>query len=149
MKKLLIASLLAAQVVPVPAPAAAADLITEPQQRDVRTGAFAGARLRVALGGAPRERVRAGVAVAPALHRMEDGSSRLQIGEGIEYGITDRRGADVSLAGRRISDMQRSPDGRRQNVSTLGWVAIGVGAVLVVGVGVLGWLVHEANENTE
>jgi hypothetical protein len=149
MKKLLIAALLAAQIGPVAAPAWAAELGARPEQGESRMGAFAGARLRIALGAGDHDRVRAGVALAPALHRMENGTARLRVGEGLEYGVTERRPAAVSLAGYRISDMQRSPDGRRHNVSTLGWVAIGVGAVVVVGVGALGWLVHEANENTE
>jgi hypothetical protein len=149
MRKLLIVALVAAQLAPVAAPARAAELRVEPQRQETRMGAFAGARLRVALGGERRERVRAGLAVAPELHRMEAGAARMRIGEGLEYGFTDRRPAAVSVAGRRLSDAQRAPDGRRQGVSTLGWVAIGAGVVLVIGVGVLGWLVHEANENTE
>ncbi len=149
MRKLLIAALLAAQVGPLAAPGHAADLVADPQKRETRLGAFAGARLRIALGDEQRSRVRAGIAVAPALHRMEGGAARLRIGEGLEYGIADRRPASVSVANYRISDMQRSPEGRRQNVSTLGWVAIGVGVIVVAGVGVLGWLVHEASENTE
>ena len=45
--------------------------------------------------------------------------------------------------------MQRAREGARRNVSTLGWVAIGVGVVVVAGIGFMGWLIHEANENTE
>lgn len=149
MRTLLIAALLAAQLGASAAPAQAADLRAEPQRQESRMGAFAGARLRIALGERSRDRVRAGVMVAPSLHRMEDGATRLRIGEGLEYGFTERRSAGVSVAGHRISDAQQAPDGSRQGVSTLGWVAIGVGVVVVVGVGVLGWLVHEANENTE
>jgi hypothetical protein len=147
MRRFLIASLIAAQVGTYAAPASAAELTAEPQQREARMGAFAGARLRIRLGEG--QRVRAGLAVAPALHGTQDGARQLRIGEGLEYGLTDRRPAGVSLGGHRISDMGTGPDGRRQNVSTLGWVAIGVGVVVLVGVGVLGWLVHEANENTE
>ena len=149
MKHVLIAGLIAAQVGPLAAPAHSADLMAEPQQRETRMGAFAGTRVRVALGDGPRERVRAGLAVAPTLHRIENGASRLRIGEGVEYGIADRRPAGLSIAGHRPGDSQRLPDGRRHGVSTLGWVAIGVGAVALVGIGVLGWLIHEANENTE
>jgi hypothetical protein len=149
MRKLLIAAVLAAQVAPVAAPAWGAELGAGPTQGESRMGAFAGGRLRIALGAGKQERVRAGLALAPALHRMKDGATRLSVGEGLEYGLTERRAPAMSLGGHRISDMQRAPDGRRHNVSTLGWVAIGVGAVVVVGVGVLGWLVHEANENTE
>lgn len=149
MKHVLIAGLLAAQVGPFAAPAHAADLIVESQQRETRMSAFAGARLRVALGDTSRDRIRAGIAVAPALHRIQDGAARLRIGEGVEFGIAGRRPAGLSIAGHRPGDSQRLPDGRRHGVSTLGWVAIGVGAVALVGIGVLGWLIHEANENTE
>lgn len=150
MRKLLIAAVLAAQLGPLAAPSFAADLAAEAQQRESRLGAFAGARLRIGLGGGERrERVRVGVSVAPTLHMVEDGAASLRIGEGLEYGLTERRPAGVSVGGHRISDIQRSPDGRRQNVSTLGWVAIGVGVVVVAGVGFMGWLVHEANNNTE
>ena len=149
MRKLLIVGLIAAQAGSLGAPAQAADLAAEPQRQEARMGAFVGARLRIALGAGQPARVRAGLAVAPALHRMEQGSARLRIGEGLEYGFAERRSPEVSLAGYRISDMERSPDGRRHNISTLGWVAIGVGVVVVVGVGVLGWLVHEADQNTE
>ena len=149
MKSLLIPVLVAAQLLPsATTAAAAAELAAEPRQVETRMGAFAGARLRIALGGEKRERVRAGLAVAPALH-IQDGALKLRVGEGLEYGLTDRRAPALSLAGRPLADLGRAPDGPRQNVSTLGWVAIGVGVVVVVGVGVLGWLVHEADQNTE
>jgi len=148
MRTLLVAALLAAQVGPLAGAARAADLLAEAPQRETRMGAFAGARLRVSLG-AGRERVRAGVAVAPSLHSVENGAPRLRVSEGLEYGFSERQPPSLSLAGRQLTDLQRTADGRRQNVSTIGWVAIGVGVVLVAGVGVLGWLVHEANENTE
>src|SRR5688572_20809927 len=109
MKYLLIAASLAAQVAPMAAPARAADLAAEPRQRETRMGAFAGARLRVALGDERGPRVRAGIAVAPALHVAEDGVTRLRVGEGFEYGVTDRKAPGVSVAGYRVSDMQRAP----------------------------------------
>jgi hypothetical protein len=112
-------------------------------------GLFAGSRLRIALGHRGSERVRAGIAIAPTLHRMGDGGSRLRIGEGLEYGLTDRRSPAVAIAGYRISELQRFPKGPHQNVSTVGWVAIGVGVVVLAGVGAMAWLIHEANENTE
>ena len=152
MKHLLIAALIGAQLLPCAAPAAAAELAAEPKRTETHMGAFAGARLRVALGGERRERVRAGLTVAPALHGVKDGTVRLRVGEGLEFGLTERRAPALSLAGRRLSELSGSesvPDGNRQNVSTLGWVAIGAGVVAVAGIVFLGWLVHEANENTE
>jgi hypothetical protein len=149
MWKLLIAAVLAAQVAPSAAHAQTANLGPGTQQGETRVGAFGGARLRIALGGGQRVRVRAGVALAPALHRTENGASRLRIGEGLEYGIADRRAPAVSIAGYRASDVKDLAGGARNNVSTTGWIAIGAGVIVLVGVGVLGWLVHEGNKNTE
>jgi opacity protein-like surface antigen len=146
MKKILIAALLSAQVA---APAAAADLVTEARSEGGRTGSFAGARLRISLDGVSRDRVRAGVTLAPTRHELQGGAVRMRVGEGLEFGVTDRRGPQLSLAGRPVRELAqagRGPDGQRQNVSTLGWVAIGVG-VVVVGVVAYGlWLTHELSE---
>ena len=51
-------------------------------------GAFGGLRVRVPLGGDPRERqVRAGLAIAPTVQGGTIGGERRQrIGEGIEFG---------------------------------------------------------------
>jgi hypothetical protein len=126
----MIAVLIAAQVA---APAAAADL-TSPGVEATRTGAFAGARLRISLDAKPRERFRAGFAVAPTVRQFRsDGSTRLRIGEGTEFGISDRKAPGLSLAGKRLSDIAprgEGPKGPRQNISTIGWVAIGVVAVV-------------------
>ncbi|HEX9953982.1 MAG TPA: hypothetical protein VGB48_02060 [Allosphingosinicella sp.] len=149
MRILVAASLIAAQAVSVAAPAQAAELNVGGQQGETRFGAFAGARVRIALGGEKRERVRAGLAVAPSSLRTEGAATRLRIAEGVEYGLTERRAPGLSVAGMRMSDMGRAAGGDRQNVSTTGWIAIGVATVVVIGVGVLGWLVHEASQNTE
>lgn len=146
MKKILIAALLGAQLA---APAAAADLIEDVRSEGTRTGSFAGARLRISLDGAPRERVRAGLTLAPTTHSLRGGAARMRIGEGLEYGLTDRRGPALSLAGRPVGELAqgpRGPDGSRQNVSTLGWVAIGAGVVLVAVVGYGIWLTSELND---
>ena len=151
MRNWLGAVVIVAHVAVCAAPAHAADLLEEARQRETHTGAFAGARLRVSLGGV-RESTRAGMVVAPSVHVIANGASRLRIGEGLEYGVSDRRPAGISLAGRRITDIsgvQRQPEGQRRNVSTLGWVAIGAGVVVVAGAVFMGWLIHEANENTE
>ena len=149
MEKILIAAVLVTQAAPFAAPAQAAELAGGLQPHENRMGAFAGARVRIALGETRRDRVRAGLAIAPTLHRISEGNARLNIGEGLEYGFTGRRSAAVSLAGLRISDMGRAPEGSRRNVSTAGWIAIGVGTVVVAGAITLGWLFHEASQNTE
>ena len=96
-------------------------------------GAFAGARLRLSLDREPRERVRAGLALSPTMHDVrQDGSARLRIGEGLEFGASDRRAPQLSFAGqpvRELAQRGQGPSGSRQNISTVGWVAIGVGAL--------------------
>jgi len=150
MKKVMIAALLAAQIASA-APAHAAELIDSAGPHSTRMGSFAGARLRISLDGEPRERVRAGLTVAPTAQSMRaDGASRVRIGEGLEFGVTDRRGPALSLSGRPVSQLVSGgpgPEGDRRNVSTIGWVAIGVGVVLVGVVGYGLWLNHELSSN--
>src|SRR5215217_4249720 len=131
MKKLTIAALLAAQIAAA-MPAAAADLVDARSETAMRAGGFAGARIRVALDGAPRERLRAGVTIAPTRHDgRSDGSASLRIGEGLEFGLTERSAPTFSYAGQPVRDLVSpiGPNGRRQNISAVGWVAIGVGVV--------------------
>lgn len=148
MKKLMIAALIAGQIA---VPAQAADLVDTRGIEGTRQGAFAGARIRVSLDAEPRERVRAGVTLAPTRHDLRgDGSARLRIGEGLEFGYSDRRAPGLSLAGRPVAEIVQGangPDGDRRNVSTVGYVAIGVGVVLVAVVGYGLWLNHELSNN--
>ncbi|HZF95749.1 MAG TPA: hypothetical protein VEZ20_12865 [Allosphingosinicella sp.] len=148
MKKLIMAALLAGQLA---APVQAADLVDTRSIEGTRQGAFAGARIRVSLDAEPRERVRAGLALAPTRHDLRgDGSARLRFGEGLEFGLSDRRAPGLSLAGRRVAEIvqgARGPQGERRNVSTVGWVAIGVGVVAVGVVGYAVWLNHELSNN--
>lgn len=148
MKKILIAALIAAQVA---SPAAAAELVRDSSAQERRMGAFAGASLRVSLDGAARERVRGGLSVAPTMHDVRaDGTARLRVGEGLELGLSDRRGPALSFAGQPVSAIvqgARGPDGDRRNISTLGWVGIGVGVVLVGVIGYGLWLDHELSNN--
>jgi hypothetical protein len=134
MKPALIAALVAGQL--AGAPAFAADLSIAQEQR---TGAFAGFRLRVPLDGPARERqARLGLTVAPTLHSLRPGGEiRTRFGEGIELGFGSRGPLALSLAGRRIDRLGIRPDGAapggpRAGVSDLGWIAISVGAVVVV-----------------
>ncbi|HEY0043666.1 MAG TPA: hypothetical protein VGB62_03865 [Allosphingosinicella sp.] len=150
MKKLLIAAVLFAQAASFVGRAEAAELSGRVEAQETRMGAFAGARLRIALGDTKRERVRAGLAVASALHRIDQaGNARVGIGEGLEYGFTETRAPSLSLAGYRVSDLQRGPGGSRRNLTTGGWIAVGAGAVLLTGALFLGWLAHEGDKNTE
>lgn len=144
MKKLTIAAFVVTQMLGVAQPAAAADLV----ERDTpRMGAFAGARLRIPLGGARSQRhARAGLTLAPTMRMLEsDGASRLSFGEGLELGLAPNRPLELSFAGQR---MDRIGD-RRAGASTLGWIAIGVGTIVVAAAVGTAVLVHEINENDE
>lgn len=134
MKKLMMAALVAGQLATAATPAAAADLVDTRSDTVMQPGGFAGARLRIALDGAPPERVRAGVTIAPTRHDVRgDGSATLRIGEGLEYGVSERRAPGFSFAGQPVRDIVSpvGPNGQRQNISTVAWVAIGVGVVAV------------------
>lgn len=133
MRKLTIAAVLAAQLLAAAQPALAADLTDAQVQR---MGAFAGFRLRVPIGGeAERQPIRAGLTFAPTIQtESRSGEVRTRFGEGLELGIAGDRPVRLSFAGTPVSRLARGPagpDGQRAGVSTIGWVAIGVGVVAV------------------
>lgn len=143
LKKIAIAALISGQLA---SPAMAADLV-DGRTESVRTGAFAGLRLRVSLDAEPQERVRGGLTFAPTRHDVAtDGSARLRMGEGLEYGLSDRRAPELRFAGRPVRELAVGPNGRRQNISTIGWVAIGV---VVVGVGAAAWFIDAMNDASD
>ena len=140
MKKLVVGALCAVQLVAVQ-PAAAAEIVDAAQPEATQRGAFAGARLRVPLGG-KTEKARAGLAFAAVERARTTGESR--IAPGLEYGFAGGRGLELAVAGRPLAELRGE---RKAGVSDLGWVAIGVGTVLVVGVIAVGaWFHHEINE---
>ena len=133
MKKLTIAALVAGQLTMIAQPALGAELSLG---RTQEMGAFGGMRVRVPLDGrTDQRRIRAGLAVAPTLQtRSAGGEVRTRIGEGLELGFNGDDRVHLSLAGTplsRLAQGQDSPDGHRLGVSTLGWIAIGTGVVLV------------------
>ena len=142
MKRLTIAALIAGQVLTAAQPALAAELA---ETRTHQMGAFGGVRLRVPLDDhAGRQPVRAGLTLAPTMHgRTPDGASRMRIGEGLELGFTENRPLTLSLAGtpvNRLGAAQDQPESDEDEdegggPSTLGWIAIGVGAVAIAFVG--------------
>jgi hypothetical protein len=144
MRRVAILALVAAQLGTA---ASAADLAGLASPQASRAGGFAGARLRVALDGQARERVRVGLAVAPAVRIGSDrGPGRLRIGEGLELGFGERSAPRLALGGKPVRELVRSkgaPEGRRANLSTLGWVAVGAA---VVAVGYFAWFAHEMNK---
>lgn len=135
MKKMMMASLLAAQVMVAAEPAAAAKIDDLAVSARHGTGAFAGFRLRVALDGGPREeRVRAGLALAPTVHRpTSQGARSLAIGEGLELGYRTDRPLSLSLAGRDLDRRSLKASGDDDGgVPTWALVAGGIAASLGV-----------------
>ena len=137
MKRLTIAALVGAQVLAAAQPAMAANLAqTQPQ----RMGAFAGFSLRLPLDGARGQPVRAGLALAPTMSSPgTDGAVRTRIGDGLELGVTGRQPLRLTLAGHDVRRLGAAQDnGQEQDgdehhgPSTLGWVAIGTGALILV-----------------
>ena len=99
MKYLLIASLLLAPL--AAAPAAAASIEDHGYAGQHRLGTFAGARLRIAMGGEQAGRPRLGLAMTGVGYsRSADGGMRTRFAEGVEYGFSAERRVELSLAGR-------------------------------------------------
>jgi hypothetical protein len=140
MKTYVLAGLAAAQSIVAAQPAAAASL---QEATTVQGGTFAGARIRVSLGGKQQDRkVRAGLTLAPTLRSQAiSGQTQTRIGEGLELGFTGKRPLTLALAGRPVSGLlpggSKSEDERRQGISTCGYVAIGAGVAALVGAFVL------------
>ena len=141
MKKLMIAALAAAQIAAAAQPAMAANFGDDGRVVAQRQGAFAGARLRIALDGTSARKVKAGLTVAPIVQgRQADGSIRTRFGEGTELRLTGAK-PQFALGGRPISQLAQDsqlaqggagPEGRKAGISTIGWVAIGVGVAALV-----------------
>lgn len=135
MRKLLIAGLVAAaQILPAAQPAMAAELHQDRAGTPNQVSAFAGARLRVPLGG--REKPQAGLALTSTLRSGATGE--LRFAKGAELGFSGDRKVRLSLGGRPVSQIAqggKAEDGRKLGVSTLGWIGIGA-AVVVVGTAV-------------
>ena len=124
-------------------PASAAELGDERGAVAARQGAFAGARFRVALDGNRARKAQAGLTLAPVLQgRTADGRTLTRFGEGMELRLTGGEAKPkLAFGGRTLAQLaegRQGPNGRKAGVSTLGWIAIGVGvaAVIVVAAGV-------------
>jgi hypothetical protein len=135
MRKMLIAGLVAAaQVLQAAQPAAAAELSQDRMAAPTRVSAFAGARLRVPLGGGG-EKPRVGLALTSTLRGGTTGE--LRFAKGVELGLSGR-GSELglSLAGRPLAHFapgRSGPEGQKQGFSTLGYVAIGASLVIIAG----------------
>jgi len=147
MRKMLIAGLVAAaQILPAAQPAAAAELGHDRTATSSQVSAFAGARLRVPLGGG-REKPQAGLALTSTLRSGATGE--LRFAKGAELGFAGDRKLRLSVAGTPVSKLRQgaaAPDGRKLGVSTLGWIGIGA-AVVVVGTAI--WFVDAMNDASE
>lgn len=131
MRKLLIAGLVAGQVMAAAQPVMAAELHQDRMVAPNQVSAFAGARLRVPLGGG--EKARAGLALTSTLRSGSTGE--LRFARGAELGFSGGDSAvRLTLGGTPVSRLAQGragPGGRKLGVSTIGWVAIGVGALAV------------------
>lgn len=146
MRRALIAGLVAAAQVAVAAqPVAAAELQREASGPD-QVGSFVGARMRVPLG-VTREKPHAGLAFTATRRAGEAGT--LRFSKGMELGFSGDEKVRLSLAGTPVSQLRAGrsgPKGGKAGVSTLGYVAIGVGVVAVVTLAAGVWFVNEMNE---
>ena len=128
-------SLLLATVVVAPAQGAG----WERAASDVRPGAFVGARVQLPLGHHASPSPRATLAIAPTASRISrEGMVRTRIGEGLALSIGESK-PSLTIAGFRadtalaLRQQGASAPGKQLAISTAGWVAIGVGTVIVVG----------------
>lgn len=133
MKSPIIGAFVAAQISLVAPPALAADLVDDRGAAAQRQGTFAGARMRISLDGASARKVQAGLTLAPVMHaRQSDGGSHTRFGEGVELRLASAAKPGLAVAGRSLAQLAGgpgSPKGRKAGVSTIGWIAIGVGTV--------------------
>lgn len=119
-------------------PLQAASLDAGPPPAGERSmGAFAGARVRLSLGAAPK--ASAAIAIAPMQRATTgDGAVRMRFGEGLSFGTDIRGPVALRLAGTRVDRLGIASNGKvderagKHGISTVGYVAIGVGVLAVV-----------------
>jgi hypothetical protein len=133
MNKLMIAALVSVQLIATqPAFAAAFG-----GGQETRVGVFAGAQLKLTLGGSRAVAPRASLGIAPVVRSQRpDGFDRTRIGEGLQLSLEPNRPVELNFAGTRLDRLGlapsgQAPDGLRAGISPLGWAAIGVGVVAV------------------
>lgn len=103
-------------------------------------GAFAGARLRIALGGNRNQpKLRAGLTFAPTLHyRDYQGTADINFGEGLEFGHRSGHRLSLSAAGQDIGAPRHGAAQADQKDGGGGlpdWALIAGGVVIAAGVG--------------
>lgn len=114
--------------------------VTPADRVDFRAGGFVGARLRLPLGKRAEERPLVGLAIAPTLSRVSnDGRVRTTVGEGLALNFGRHAKPSLTLAGKPAGEALglksegKAETGPKLGISTAGWVAIGVGAAVLVG----------------
>jgi len=126
------------------------------QGSQMRPGAFIGAQFTMSFGGQDRPQPRAQLAIAPTQSRISsDGSVRTRVGRGLGFGVTTGDRPTLTLAGVRADTAlhpQRGnsadPD-KKLGVSDAGWVAIGLGVVVIAGGAYFLYLLKEADKNSD
>jgi hypothetical protein len=135
MKAFIIGTFVAAQLSIAVQPAFAAELGDERGAIASRQGAFAGARLRIPLDGTQARKAQAGLTIAPVTQgRQADGRVTTRFGEGMELRLSGAAKPELAFGGRSLAQLTQGrtgPDGRKLGLSTIGWVAIGVGVAAV------------------
>jgi hypothetical protein len=135
MKSLTAAALAAAALSLVVQPLAAAELPRD-AGTPIERGTFAGARFRIPIG---RSEEKAHVGLALTATQRAPGRAELHFARGLELGYAGDDTLRLSLHGQTVSRLvegRAAPKGRRMGVSTVGWVAIGVGVVVLSVAGV-------------
>lgn len=137
MRILLIAALLM-----TPAGVAASPPVLDlASSQGAQMGTFAGLRLRVPLGGPPRERqVRATATIAPTLHAEDQtGARSMRMGEGVEFSFRADGRPSFSLAGedltRRYGAKLNANDEDDGGIPT--WALVVGGLAVTAGIGYL------------
>ena len=116
-----------------------------------RLGTFVGAQVRLKLGGSRAEAPRASLGIAPiARSQGLDGESRTRIGEGLQLSLEPNRPVALNLAGTRLDRLGlgpdgQAPDGPRTGISTIGWIAIGVGVTAAVAVSAFSYCMSDTH----
>ncbi|HEX6374580.1 MAG TPA: hypothetical protein VFZ91_02560 [Allosphingosinicella sp.] len=131
MKFLGLGAFVVAQIAFAAQPAMAADLPREASSGPNHVATFVGARIRVPLG-ATKEKPRAGLAFTATQRSGDTGT--LRFSKGMELGFAGDDKVRLSVGGKPVSQLTQggaTPDGRKLGVSTLGWIGIGVGVVVI------------------
>ena len=120
------------------------------QVTDTRPGAFVGARIRLPLGGGTDAgRPNAALTIAPAVRSVSaEGEIRTRTGEGISLNLASASGMTLTLAGVRADPAlgftpgRKTSAGQKLGLSDAGWVAVGVGGVLLAGAAIFAVATH-------